>query len=294
MAEKLVRLFGDWDKQGQDLIDQMCLNSNLVNDNKIENIEFVADNSYTHAVVFNFPGHEILVPPENVIGLLLEPPEIIKVMYGHNRGPESYPKVGRYFSFAKHPGFEWAPFIGFATSPKADYNADVKRSRRMCMIISNKIMTPYHKIRHQVFKALLKTNLDIDFYGRGLRGQDSRIRGEIPPMNKQSILDKYDIVIDFENNAFAGVTDKYFDTIMCRAIPLTNCREIHEYSVFNGSPPSEYVSFEESIDSIVDNILYVYNNLDRSTKIDSIELARNEILSGSMSLPKWILEKVNG
>ena len=118
---KRVKLISDWDKTGQALIDQLALQSKSISSNVFKDMEFVTDNDYDHAVVFNFPRGSITSGPENTIGLLLEPPEIMEVMYGGKAVRTNYPQVGRYFSFAKQLGFEWAPFIGFGTVPDGDY-----------------------------------------------------------------------------------------------------------------------------------------------------------------------------
>jgi hypothetical protein len=289
---KKVRLFGDWDKQGPELVGQLAMQTGYMNPPFYKNIEFTWGEDYTHAVVFNFPAQNINVPPENVIGLLLEPPEILNVMYPGKAIRGKYPQVSKYFSFAQQTGFGWAPFIGFGTVPDAGYprQGDEFKSNRMCMIVSDKRITPYHAVRHQLFQTLLKTDMPIDFYGRGLKlSDDPRIKGEIPPMNKQSVLSRYEIVMDFENTKYGGLTDKYFDAIMCNCVPVTNCREIHESDIFNivGSP-SEFISFEDPVDMMVDKIKAIYNDCDTYKKTRSIEIARMEILHGRMSIANWI------
>ncbi len=286
-----IKLFGDWDKQGEALVHQAFLQTLGTDDQYcIGENQFVWDDNYTHAVIFNFPRQRLLTPAENNIGLILEPPEILDVMYRGKAERKRYPQVGKYFSFARQDGFEWAPFIGFGTvSATQDNLRPIEtKSKRMCMMISNKRITPYHAVRHEIFKSLLQTNLDIHFYGRGLSGEDPRIKGEIPPMQKQAILGDYQYVIDFENNAYGGVTDKFFDTIMCGSVPVSNLPEINEH--FHALA-TVLTSFEEPIASIVDKIKDTFYNGEPREYSFMLSYMYNHIVRGSINLPRWIVRQ---
>src|SRR5690606_22774483 len=95
-------------------------------------------------------------------------------------------------------------------------------TKKTCMIVSNKVFTPFHARRREVLAALLESDAEIDFYGRGLSGPDPRIKGEIPPFGKGEVIIQYSQCIDFENSPHSAVTDKFFDAVLAGATPVTN------------------------------------------------------------------------
>jgi hypothetical protein len=153
------------------------------------------------------------------------------------------------------------------------------------MIVSNKTYTEFQIKRREIFAGLLKTDFDIDFYGRGMSlSNDSRIKGEIPPYEKHLVIDNYDIVIDFENDPNA-VTDKFFDPIICGATPITNNRSLKNVI----GPEGFYsVDFNEDPSDILSQIA----SLIKLGRQDSTHL-RQHVLNGKLSLAEWIFHKVN-
>lgn len=285
-----VRMFCDWDNDPLSLIWRLRTQTRHFNHTQTErhfykNVEFVTDDSYDFAVVFNYPVEPLRTPASQNIALLLEPPEIISTLYPGRRGIE-YPQVSQIYSFCDDPDYEPAIGIGFATAPRARYIPYANKPKQLCMIVSNKVMTEYHVRRHEIKDALLASDIKMDFYGRDLRGSDPRIKGEIAPMQKHIVLNQYAFCIDFENSPFSVVTDKFYDPIICNTVPVTNTRWLAD----NFWSAVEYVNFDWPIDRIVDKI----NRISYSKNRDFHRLtdAKNAVLSGELCLARWISKRV--
>jgi hypothetical protein len=288
---KRVRMFCDWDNTSYELIQRLKDQTDGFDGEKYGDITFVWDDSYTHAVVFNYPTMDLKSPPENNIALLLEPPQVSEMMHGPWRNYK-FDNVRQIYSFVNDPPHKPVYALGFATVPKGrilrartgSSHSDSNR-HQLCMIASNKVLTPYHEKRLEIKEALLASNINMHFYGRGLTGRDRRIKGEIPPMRKYETLRQYSFVIDFENS-FNAVTDKFFDPILCGTIPINNSPILHQYA--EGS--FVYVNFNDSVDDIVEQMRGI-----RSLYAADYNIGRTQesILQGRMCLAKWIRNKVN-
>lgn len=282
-----VRMFCDWDNDPESLRDRLIEQTDDFHGYDYKNLNFVIDDSYTHAICFNFPTYELVSPAQNNVALILEPPELVKSMFSAQHKAK-YTNVRKIYSFAADV-YEEAFGIGFATVKDQEYPKLLEKPKKICMITSNKLMTPWHKKRQQVRDALLETDLEIDFYGRGLTGNDPRIKGEIPPMRKHEILSQYQLCIDFENSPHCAVTDKFFDPVLCNTMPVSNAAILHSLvdqdSFF-------YVNFDYSINDIIDDIADICEFEPGFDNEIALWQARKEIRSGSLSLAEWIYERV--
>jgi hypothetical protein len=273
----------DWGHDSSQLIDLLESQTYLMDNGRYKNIQFVDSGSTDFSIVFNFSFDSITTDPERTIGLVLEPKEILDSMYQGWRDFD-LSKVGHYCSFTPLEGYELAFGVGFATAP-IDFEYSSHPRKKACMIVSNKTYTEFQIKRREIFAGLLKTDFDIDFYGRGMSlSNDSRIKGEIPPYEKHLVIDNYDIVIDFENDPNA-VTDKFFDPIICGATPITNNRSLKNVI----GPEGFYsVDFNEDPSDILSQIA----SLIKLGRQDSTHL-RQHVLNGKLSLAEWIFHKVN-
>ncbi len=279
-----VRMFGDWDNDSRQLIDRLRHQTTGFDGDNYKNLTFVDDESYTHAIVFDYPVEEISSPPLRNVLLMLEPPEISEWMHGGARYRE-HPQIGQFYSFCVDDIYPAAPGLGFATVPMQTYPDIHSKTKNVCMMVSDKQMTPYHTRRHLIKDALLQTDLDIDFYGRNLVGNDPRIKGTIPNMGKYEVISQYRYCIDFENSMHSAITDKYFDPILTNTVPITNVAKVNELA-----PNSAVVvDFNWHVSDIVEAIRIA---VDQEPTQD-IGNAKKEILEGKMCLAKWIHQKVN-
>lgn len=276
-----VRMFCDWGHDSSHLVNLLMSQtlSSSSNPNSFGNVTFVDGDDYDYAVVFNFAIDGVSVPPERRIGLVLEPVEILDFMYPNWRAFDTT-AASTYYSFTPLLGYELASGVGFATAP-AHHTYPVERCKRACMVVSNKVYTAYQRKRRDVLDALLASGAEIDFYGRGmpLTG-DPRVKGEIAPMEKFKVFSDYEMVIDFENDPEA-VTDKFFDAAICGCTPITNSKAVDGSEFYR-------IDFGCGTDVIVDEIL-------RAIEVGPLDTGnlKAEVVSGKLSLAKWINDKVS-
>jgi len=96
----------------------------------------------------------------------------------------------------------------------------VKKKKKISMIVSNIYMSVGNYVKRiELVEKILKSDLDIDIYGRGLNIDDPRYKGEIE--NKFTGLIPYEYSIAIENSCEKNyVTEKFIDPILCSTIPI--------------------------------------------------------------------------
>jgi len=286
-----VRMFCDWDNTSTELIERLVAQTSGMHGHSLGGYDFVDDDTYDHAVLFNYPQVNLHTAPNMNIGLVLEPPEISSWMHPGPMRSAAMAQASRYFSFAKEKGMAWAPGLGFATVPHNYHYSDPSaKGNKACMIVSNKLMTDYHAKRQQIFHALLDSDLPIDFYGRGMESSDDpRVKGEIAPMAKAYILSSYSFCIDFENSPHGALTDKFFDPIICGTVPVTNATMLRRHGI-KGS--YELVDFKLTNSTIKDKIGSILAK-DITQYDGPVAKARSELMLGSWCLARWITGRLD-
>jgi hypothetical protein len=278
-----VRLFSDW-ASSSTLLEEIFGRSLF--DPIVSGVEFMDGGDYDFAVVFNFAFDEVTTPPERTIGLVLEPEEILDVMYGGWR-TKDLSKVGQYYSFTPLDE-RFDPVLGIGVpSVRPDVallSGWEDRPYEACFIASTKTYTPYQRLRREVLSLLLDTDVGIHFYGRGMTtGTDERLRGEIPPGGKGEVLRNYRTVIDFENSPWA-LTDKFFDAVFSGCVPLTNSLAVRGMGLDPGG--FRWVSFNATAGEVVDGILEALRCERAPSGGNFLRFAR-----GDLSLANWITER---
>lgn len=284
-----VRLFSDWD-DSETLARNVYGRSLSLNARKFEfgDTRFVWDDDYDYAVAFNFAVDQIRpdLPRERVIGLVLEPLEILEVMYQGWRNFDTS-VASTYYSFTPLEGFETALGIGLPQGSPFPEPPPWEDRKPACMIVSNKTYTPLQVKRREVLARLLASDLPIDFYGRGMgTSSDERVKGEIPQGQKDPVLDQYKYVIDFENSWWA-LTDKFFDPVLRGAVPITNSTAPRELGLKDGY---SWVKFNKNPTDIMKTIAWLI--APKKGKPPSPAL-QAEVASGRLCLANWIDEKVS-
>jgi hypothetical protein len=113
---------------------------------KYKNIEFSADDDYTHAILINSVCPNLTVGPKNVLQLLWEPYELLNInsiasycrKNCHNIIAHDKSVVGDVVS-------HWIPFL----SPMPlDCNYIRPKKHKMSILASAKSFLPGHKLRH--------------------------------------------------------------------------------------------------------------------------------------------------
>jgi hypothetical protein len=286
-----VRMFCDWDNNSTELIERLAKQTDGFKGRDYKNVHFVDDDTYTHAICFNFPTYDLLSPSSNNFALLLEPPELVASMFRIQKG-QKYPNVNSIYSFAADV-YEPAFGIGFATSEDIEYPSILDKPNQICMIVSDKLMTPFHRKRQQIKDALLQTDLPIDFYGRNMSTSDDdpRIKGEIPPMRKFEVLSQYKLCIDLENSPHCVVTDKFFDPVLCNTMPVSNAAIL---SSFIDTDAYFFINFDLPIKDLLDDFEDICEFEVTADNERALLAAKREVRSGSMCLAEWIYQRVRG
>ena len=191
---------------------------------------FTKDMDYTHAILMNTTMPLLNIPKENVIGLAFEPREglIISSIF------KTYTQrlIGKYFignaegldyPFVERCGYMWH------TSLKEKVK---KKNKKISIMVSERIDAPGHIYRHKLVEKILRSELDIDIYGRGCemyRNNDKRLKGSFE--NQTEMLDDYDYHICIENYRNPHYfSEKIMDSLICNTVPIyLGCTEIEYY-----------------------------------------------------------------
>jgi len=102
------------------------------------------------------------------------------------------------------------------------HSEKVVKTKKVSMVVSNlNFRIGNYKRRLSLVEEILKSDLDIDIYGRGLNIADPRYKGEL--VHKYEGLLSYEYSIAIENcNEKNYVTEKFIDCVLCNTIPIYN------------------------------------------------------------------------
>lgn len=197
-------------------------------DRKDENIVFVDDDTYTHAIIINTEMPSLKIDKENVIGLAYEPIEFLFIT------PEfiEYAKkhISRYFigkledlpsPFEEHYTF---PFHSWANTSYKTYE---EKPNLISLMLSEKKFFPGHVYRYLLVIEILKRNLPVDIIGRGcdvikeisMGIHDPRIKGNF--VNESELLRDYKFTIAIENTqSNKYISEKLTSSFVHNTIPL--------------------------------------------------------------------------
>jgi hypothetical protein len=211
----------------------------------------------------------------------------------------SLSQIGRYFCwYREHKSqipevFASVPYsYMFFHTPVLPHNDFTMKKKRMSMVVSGKNFAPAQSKRLDLLRALLQTDLQIDFYGRNLApGADPRIKGSIPFMQKQLALEEYQYSICIENMVYNGwITEKFFDCVINNCVPLTNSPT----ALTNFDQKSfGYLNFDYSIEQLVATIRDIYNNDDFEQRKDAIIAAKKLVVETKFSICEKIYTEFN-
>lgn len=240
-----IRIFADFKRNYEETSSQCKKNYLNVLGKELNNypeIEFVDDDSYTHAIIINFakPKLKPNFPKDNVLGLAFEPYEFLfegkfRIHFSCirssmlNRVIEEdirYIKanIGRYLiglkkdlplPFEEHYTFMWHHWP--STSP---FKKQEDKPKLMSLMVSGKNYTYGHKYRRTLAEEILKTDLPIDIWGSGCGKllDDMRVKGRF---KEYEPFDDYLFTIAIENcESNDYISEKYCDPLMSNCIPL--------------------------------------------------------------------------
>lgn len=258
---KRVRIFSDYcDSTGA----KNAFKSWGLGKTTYKDMEIVDDESYTHAVILNhgnFP--QLKVPKENVIGFHQEVYQLIdmrkhlgwimnncKKYYVYDRNYMAYPFTPEWYTFL--PNLPLKEDKNYYKSPK---------KFKMSIIASDKGFLDGHKMRHEIIRRILHTDLDIHIYGRGChlyRDTMGRIKG--PVDDKSVVFSPYEYTIVIENmKQRYWITEKFVDPVLCGCVPIYwGATQISD--IFGGDT---HITAPTDPENFFNLIVDVYQNSDR-------------------------------
>jgi len=254
-----------------------------------KNIKIVNDDSYTHLALFNDVYMQTNIPKENVVGFVTEPNYFERIKKYQSFVIENIKTFYSYKLDELDPiHFKFGMSYLGPIKPPIDASLPPK-TKKMSFLASNKTYFPGHRFRHILIHHILKTNMDIDIYGRGLETlyHDPRIKGTLGYDEKSKAYDDYQFTISIENDFLPyWVSEKYWDPILCGCIPLyLGAEKIDE--IFSGH--SHYILRK---DTAFDQIAWIYNNFD-SIKDDKSAIFSQSIIKKTHNMPEFIWQHFN-
>jgi hypothetical protein len=208
---------------------------------------FTTGDDYTHAIILNTAMPPTLnLPKERVIGLAFEPLEFLNLtpafveyarkhistyLIGQNRigpnriGPNRIDPKMQLPSppFIEHFSYMWH-LTPLTTLPE--------KTKRMSLMISNKMLTAGHQYRHTLCKMILNSYLPIDIYGNGCvyyeKFGDMRLKGKF---TENEPYEDYMFHIAIENvESPHYFSEKIMNPLLCNTVPIyLGCEHIDDY-----------------------------------------------------------------
>jgi len=211
-----VKIFSDFTTSENHLTIMKSWGKGLV----YKDMEFVADDNFTHAVVINNGRPSLNIPRKNIINFMWEP-----YQYLDWRGIANW--VAQYGgTLVCHSDRLRGPrvkeYIPFLSSKPLHVNHKAPKTKRMSMVASSKKHLDGHKLRHDLIQRILYSDLDIDIYGRDINShfrEDERMKGTIDDTVKAFAPYEYTISIENSDCGYY-LTEKFYDPIVCGCVPL--------------------------------------------------------------------------
>lgn len=221
-----VKFFSDYE-QSENLLRRFKANYDVYDDS----IEFTIADDYDFAVAFNRldeplrPGAKLITVVQepsfaesfqsrsslvNSDYLLIHDPELFSRYWKVNLGGKVIESPSFMFY---HDRVEHSFYVG---------SEDVKKDKKLSIIVSSHQFPwgNYHK-RLNLLSKILKSDLDIDIYGRGLHIPDDRFKGELEYKHAGLLPYEYSIAIE-NTNEKNYITEKFVDCVLCNTVPIYN------------------------------------------------------------------------
>lgn len=221
MSKIRIRFFSDYCSSEHCKMEHetMCNLYNMDNYGPTKDFYIVCDDKYTHAIIINKATPVLSIPKENVIGLAYEPTPFLRLSPEFIKYTEKY--ISKYLiGDSKNLPHQFVNKYSFMTFNPPPHSKPIK-NRPMSIMVSQKYFAPGHIYRHRLVEAILRSDLDIDIYGRGCYlhdKNDPRIKGIF---SKDEPYERYNFHICIENYILDEYTsEKYINTIIFDATPI--------------------------------------------------------------------------
>ena len=245
----------------------------------------VTTDDYTHAILLNTPMPKLNIPKENVIGIAFEPIQFLNLTKTFI--DYAIKNIGIYYIGDKVQGLPdvFSEGYGYMWHITPIKEIPIK-NKIMSLMISNKISAPGHKYRHILCKEILKTDLPIDIYGRGVRMysniNDNRLKGEFE--NVEPYYD-YNFHIAIENFCCNHYfSEKITNTLLCSTIPIyAGCKNIDHYF------PNNVIKLTGNISKDIELLRNICLNPEKYKKNINVNNIKKEIsIINLLEKQKWI------
>lgn len=221
-----IRIFsGFCDSENcKSVYERLCQTDLMKNYGPDKEIYIVTDDSYTHVLLMNCPMPVLKedIPKENVVGLAFEPPKFLGLSQPFIEYATK--NIGKYFIGDSHdyptpPFINKYAFMWHLTPPRRE----PVKNKLMSIMVSQKREAPGHIYRHDLVRAILATDLNIDIYGRGCpyyqACRDPRLKGNFD--NDDAPHETYHFHICIENfQTEAYTSEKYTNTVLWGTTPI--------------------------------------------------------------------------
>ena len=216
--------------------DSKKTSENFIRVNELENTQeygrdyiFTTKDDYTHVIILNTAMPVLNIPKENVIGLAFEPIKFLNL--SHNFINYATKNIGLYLigekqnlpePFIEHHGYMW----------HTPFKKNNTKTKKISIMVSGKKNAPGHTYRHTLVKEILKSNLEIDIWGRGCTNymytRDKRLKGVF---KETEYLDDYEYHICIENFQTPHYfSEKIMNSLICNSVPIYfGCLNVKSY-----------------------------------------------------------------
>ena len=236
--------------------------------------KFTCNDDYTHAIILNTAMPKVTIPKENVIGLAFEPIQFLGLTsvfidYAINNISKYYlgDNTGLPDCFINHYSYMWH---------MTPYTYIPEKTKIMSIMVSDKNNAPGHKYRHLLVQAILKSNLQIDIYGKGCKFynnlNDPRIKGEF---KETEPYENYKFHIAIENFQTSDYfSEKITNTLLSNTCPVyLGAKNIDKY-FDNIIKLIKHIETDLSLlEDIINNVdkYYITQDIDKIKKTLSIK-----------------------
>jgi hypothetical protein len=287
----LIRVYADFLRPNEikPIFDDRFSTQFIENYGRDKDIYITDKDDYTHVIIINtaMPNLKPSVPKQNVIGLAYEPnysAPFLNITPQFIEYAEKY--IGKYFvgdlfglsePFIETPAYLTYSVPSWKLTNKTIDTIIQQKSKRMSIMISDKVVAPGHLYREQLVKEILKTDVQVDIYGRGCKRfqttvVDPRLKGTFE--NNEPYLD-YQFHISIENfQSSCYYSEKVLNPIMYGTIPIyLGCYNIDDFL-----PEKTIIHLKYDIEQDMKLIRNIIENTDKYWKnidVEKIEKSMN-------------------
>lgn len=281
--QKIVKIIKNWSIP--ELFRQLPINSN----NKWEGIEFTYNQNIEtdYAVVLNYipKGSEQILQNSKKIWAFMQEPCVGSINQWVESGHENFDKVYTHHIFnndSKYiPTQTCLPWHVDRAYDELINLQPLKKIKKISWIVSNLNFLPGHKLRMQLHKEVLKRQIPIDIFGRGINPIEDKFDG----------LAEYEYSIAIENSSSPHYwTEKIADCFLSYTVPIYyGCTNIGDYF-----PEKSFIWIDpNNIGTSVFQIREILLHDSYEERLPSLMEARNRVLNQYQLFP-FLANEIRG